>query len=146
MRSFGCHLIAGFYYLRPMPPYKDLKAWEHAQRLAIECVKAARRFPDYEQDGLANQFRRAAYSIPTNIAEGSAKKGSREYRRYLDIAAGSLAETETILGIAKELGYISPGDFARLDAVATDTGKTLYGLLRKIGSAAQKRERTQPRS
>jgi four helix bundle protein len=129
-----------------MPPYKDLKAWEHAQRLAIECVKAARRFPDYEQDGLANQFRRAAYSIPTNIAEGSAKKGSREYKRYLDIAAGSLAEVETILGIAKELGYVSPADFTQLDALATQTGKTLYGLLRKIGSSAQRGERTQARA
>lgn len=120
-----------------MPPYKDLKAWEHAHRLAIECVKAARRFPDYEQDGLANQFRRAAYSIPINIAEGSAKKGSREYRRFLDTAAGSLAELETILGIAKELGYIAPADFTRLDAIATETGKTLYGLLRKITAAAK---------
>jgi len=129
-----------------MPPYKNLKAWEHAQQLAIECVKAARRFPDYEQDGLANQFRRAAYSIPTNIAEGSAKKGSREYKRYLDIAAGSLAELETILGIAKELGYVAPADFTRLDTLATETGKTLYGLLRKIGGAATKGERTEASS
>jgi four helix bundle protein len=124
-----------------MPPYKDLKAWEHAHRLAIECVKAARRFPDYEQDGLANQFRRAAYSIPINIAEGSAKKGSREYRKYLDTAAGSLAEVETILGIAKELGYVAPGDFTRIDAIATEAGKTLYGLLRKITAAAHKGRR-----
>jgi len=129
-----------------MPPYRNLKAWEHAQRLAIECVKAARRFPDYEQDGLANQLRRAAYSIPINIAEGSARKGSREYKRFLDIASGSLAELETILGIAKELGYTSPADYANLDTLASETGKTLYGLLRKVGVAATKGERTQARS
>lgn len=127
-----------------MPPYRNLKAWEHAQRLAIECVKAARRFPDYEQDGLADQLRRAAYSIPINIAEGSARKGSREYKRFLDIASGSLAELETILGIARELGYIPVSDYTRLDAQASETGKTLYGLLRKIGAAA-KGERAQVR-
>jgi four helix bundle protein len=146
VRSSGYHSLCLHDHLWSMPPYRNLKAWEHAQRLAIECVKAARRFPDYEQDGLANQFRRAAYSIPTNIAEGSAKKGSREYRRYLDIAAGSLAEAETILGIAKELGYVSPADFTHLDALASETGKTLYGLLRKIGNTATKGERTQARS
>jgi four helix bundle protein len=129
-----------------MPPYRNLKAWEHAQRLAIACVKAARRFPDYEQDGLADQLRRAAYSIPINIAEGSARRGSREYKRFLDIASGSLAELETILGIAQELGYIPPADFTRLDTLASEAGKTLYGLLRKIGAAATKGDRTQARS
>lgn len=129
-----------------MPPYRNLKAWEHAQRLAIECVKAARRFPDYEQTGLADQLRRAAYSIPINIAEGSARKGSRDYKRFLDIASGSLAELETILGIAKELGYILTADFTRLDALASEAGKTLYGLLRKIGTAASKGERAQTKS
>ena len=78
-----------------MPPYRNLKVWQHAQRLAVECVKAARMFPEHEQDALADQLRRAAYSVPINIAEGSAKRGSREYTRYLDIARGSLAEVET---------------------------------------------------
>jgi four helix bundle protein len=125
-----------------MPPYRNLKAWEHATKLAVACVKAARRFPDYEQDGLADQLRRAAYSIPINIAEGSARKGSRDYKRFLDIATGSLAEVETILGIARDLGYVAPADYSRLDAQATETGKTLYGLLRKVGTAAAKGERT----
>ena len=127
-----------------MPPYKNLKAWEHAQRLAIECVKAARRFPDYEQDALADQFRRAAYSVPINIAEGSAKKGSREYKRFLDIASASLAEVETILGIATELGYVAPADSKRLEDIANETSKTLYGLLRKVGNAAQRQTAPKP--
>ncbi len=119
-----------------MPPYRNLKAWEHARRLAIECAKAARRFPDYEQDGLAGQLRRAAYSVPINIAEASAKKGARDYTRFLDGSAGSLAEVETILGIAAELGYVAPADYKRLEDVATETSKTLFGLLRKAGDAA----------
>src|SRR2546425_2207071 len=72
-----------------MAQYKTLKAWQHAQRLAIECVKAARAFPDYEQHALADQLRRACYSVPLNIAEGNTRQGSREYRRFLDTARGA---------------------------------------------------------
>jgi len=119
-----------------MPPYRNLKAWQHAERLTVESVKAARQFPDHEQDALANQLRRAAYSVPLNIAEGSAKRGSREYRRFLDTARGSLAEVETILEMARDLGYVALADYGRLEALATETSKTLYGLLRKICDAA----------
>src|SRR2546429_7285888 len=73
-----------------MADYKTLKAWQHAQRLAIECVKAARAFPDYEQHALADQLRRACYSVPLNIAEGNTRQGSREYRRVLETARGSV--------------------------------------------------------
>lgn len=125
-----------------MPPYRNLKAWQHAQRLAVDCVKAARQFPDCEQTGLADQLRRAAYSVPINIAEGSAKRGSREYRRFLDIARGSLAEIETIIEMAKDVGYLNPVEYGRLEAVATETSKTLYGLLRKIGESASRQPQT----
>lgn len=119
-----------------MAPYKTLKAWEHAHRLAVECSKAARHFPEYEQHGLADQLRRAAYSVPINIAEGSARRGSREYRKFLDTARASLAEAETILGLAGDLGYIHRDDHKRLEQIATETAKTLYGLLRKVSDAA----------
>src|SRR5205807_2813641 len=59
--------------------------------------------------------------VPLNIAEGSAKRGSREYRRYLDTARGSLAEVETMLGMAHSLGYLRPAEFGRLEALATET-------------------------
>ena len=121
-----------------MPPYRKLRAWEHAQRLAVECSKAARRFPDYEQGVLADQMRRACYSVPLNIAEGSARKGSREYRRFLDTAKGSLAELETIIDLSHDLGYMDDVTHTRLTDVATETGKTLYGLLRKISDAARR--------
>ncbi len=121
-----------------MPPYRNLRAWEHAQRLAVECSKAARRFPDYEQGVLADQMRRACYSVPLNIAEGSARKGSKEYRRFLDTAKGSLAELETIIDLSHDLGYMDDVTHSRLTDVATETGKTLYGLLRKISDAARR--------
>jgi four helix bundle protein len=119
-----------------MAPYRTLKAWQHAQRLAVECARAAKQFPDYEQESLASQLRRAAYTVVLNIAEGSAKRGSREYRRYLDTASASLAEVETALEIARDLEYVQAADYGRLEALATETGKTLFGLLRKITAAA----------
>lgn len=120
-----------------MAPYRTLKAWQHAQRLAIECAKAAKQFPDFEQDALADQLRRASYSVVLNIAEGAARRGSREYRRFLDTANGSLAEVETALGVARDLEYLTPVEFARLEAISTETGKTLFGLLRKITQAVR---------
>ena len=125
-----------------MAHYKTLKAWQHGQRLAIECSRAARNFPDYEQGALADQLRRACYSVPLNIAEGNTRHGSRECRQYLDTARSSLAEVETIIEMAKELEYVSLAEFGRLEALANETGKTLYGLLRKISDAAARTPRS----
>ena len=71
------------------------------ERLAVECARAAQQFPEYEQDALGDQLRRACYSIPLNIAEGSSRKGSRDYRKFLDTAWGSLAEVQTAIAIAR---------------------------------------------
>ena len=121
-----------------MPIHHTLKAWQHAQRLAVECVKAASRFPDFEQTALADQLRRACYSIPLNIAEGTTRRGTRDYRRFLDTAWGSLAEVQTALVIARDVGYIQLPEFARLEALATETSKTLFGLLRKISQVSDR--------
>jgi carbamoyl-phosphate synthase large subunit len=118
-----------------MAHYKTLKAWQHAQRLAIEGARASRRFPDYEQAGLADQLRRACYSVPLNIAEGNTRYGSRECRRFLDTARGSLAEVETILEMARELEYLPAADYGRLEALSSETGRTLWGLLKRVSGA-----------
>lgn len=119
-----------------MPHYKTLKAWQHAQRLAVESVKASRRFPDYEQANLADQLRRACYSVPLNIAEGNTRYGSCECRRFLDTARASLAEVDTIVEMARELEYVTPADYGRLEALSNETGRTLWGLLKRISGAA----------
>jgi four helix bundle protein len=72
--------------------YRDLKVWQHAVKLAVECARVAKRFPEEEQEGLADQLRRAAHGIPLNVAEGAARRGAREFRRFLDTARGSLLE------------------------------------------------------
>ena len=80
--------------------------------------------------------------IPLNIAEGSARKGTRDYRKFLDTAWGSLAEVQTALVMARDIGYLRAVEFGRLEALATETSKTLFGLLRKISQAA---DRPKPR-
>jgi four helix bundle protein len=115
-----------------MPNHHTLKAWRHAERLAVECAKAAQRFPDCEQRFLAGHLRQAAYSIPLTIADGCARKGTKEYRRLLTAAWSALAEVETVLAIARDVGYLQPAEFGRLEALATETSKTLFGLRRKV--------------
>lgn len=121
-----------------MASYRDLRAWQHAKRLSVEVGKAVQRFPEEERPVLGEQLRRAAYSVPLNIAEGASRKGSKEFRRFLDTARGSLAEVQSALEIADEMGYLADGEFERLDAIATETAKTLWGLLRKISDSLKR--------
>jgi four helix bundle protein len=119
-----------------MANFRSLKAWQHAQRLAIECGKVVRTFPDQRHNPLADQLLRASISVPLNIAEGCSRKGPREFRRFLDTARGSLAEVQTALELAKELEFLDVREYERLDGIATETAKTVWGLLRKLGDTA----------
>jgi len=82
-----------------------LEAWKRARELVLNVYKLTRTFPREEMFGLAAQIRRAAVSVPSNIAEGAAREGEREFAQYLNIARGSLSELETQLLIATDLGY-----------------------------------------
>ncbi len=86
-----------------MGAFRSLKVWQHAQKLAVECGKAVKHFPDADRAILGDQLKRAAISVPLNIAEGSARKGAKEVRRFLDTARGSLAEVQNALELAIEL-------------------------------------------
>ena len=121
-----------------MGAFRTLKVWQHAQRLAVEYGRAVKRFPDADRGILGDQLKRAAISVPLNIAEGSARKGAKEFRRFLDTARGSLAEVQNALELAVELECLSKDEYERLDAIATETAKTLWGLLRKIGASANR--------
>jgi len=118
-----------------MGSHRTLKAWQHAKILAVDCAKAAKRFPPEEQGALADQLRRAAYGAALNIAEGAGRRGSRDYRRFLDTARSSLDEVEAILEIASALGYFDLSTFARLEARRDEAAKTLYGLLRSVSAS-----------
>lgn len=83
--------------------YKELKVWQKADELAIEVYKATKRFPRDEIYGITSQLRRAALSVPTNIVEGYARKGDKELARFVNIAIGSMAETEYLLDFSKRI-------------------------------------------
>jgi four helix bundle protein len=90
--------------------HKDLEAWKQAMLLVEQVYKASARFPVQEVYGLTSQMRRAAVSVPSNLSEGAARNGSREYINFLGISLGSLAELETQSIIASRLGYADTAD------------------------------------
>jgi four helix bundle protein len=110
--------------------YRDLIAWQRSFALAIECYRVALTLPAYERFGLAS--RRAASSVPFNIAEGNGRMGTGDYVRFLRIAHGSLRELETHVLLAEALGYIDPATSNRLQGMAAETGKLLGGLIRSL--------------
>ena len=99
-----------------MQPYERLLAWQQCHSLALLVYRASDKWPVSERYALTSQVRRAAVSAPTNIAEGSAKKGKREFRRYLDIALGSLAEVSYLLLLARDLNLLSAIDWEEVEA------------------------------
>lgn len=99
-----------------------------AHQLALQVYEVTDGWPAHERYGLVIQIRRAALSAPTNIAEGSAKRGSRELRRYLDIALGSLSEVSYLLRFTRDRGILADADFKRLDDLRNQAGKLIWGL------------------
>jgi four helix bundle protein len=92
--------------VRKSRSYQDLQAWKAAINLVKEIYKVTERFPSSETYGLSSQIRRAAVSIPSNIAEGQGRNSSKEFKQFLSVSLGSLAELETQLIIAKEINYL----------------------------------------
>jgi four helix bundle protein len=115
---------------------KDLIAWRKAMDLVTEVYRVTRAFPRDELYGLTNQLRRAAVSVPSNIAEGQARFSQKEFHHFLSHARGSLVEIETQLMIAQNLEYIGTQDLASLLDKAAELGKILNGLIASIKSAA----------
>lgn len=111
-----------------MMPYERLTAWEKCHELALAVYDASDSFPKNEEYGLKSQARRAAYSAPANLAEGSAKQGNREFRRYIDISLGSLAELSYTLRFVKDRGILSQSKWRRLESLRQEAGKTTWGL------------------
>lgn len=113
-----------------MKDFRSLKVWEKAHPLALEVYRATRTFPDDERFGLTSQLRRAAVSIPANIAEGCGRAGGAELGRFLAIAMGSASEVEYHLFLARDLGYLSSADHDRLSAAVTEVKQMLASLIR----------------
>src|SRR5687768_7944121 len=106
-----------------MVPYERFDSWKLTHRLALAIYEASEQWPVCERYGITAQIRRAALSAPTNIAEGSAKKGAREFRRYLDIALGSLSEVSYLLRFSRDRGILQQDDFEALEDLRDQAGK-----------------------
>ena len=96
-----------------MGHFRDLKAWQHARKLAVLSKAAIARLPEAERDGLADQWRRAVYSVALNIADGASRRGVKDFRKHLDIARASLHEIEAIVDLVLALEYLRPDDLGR---------------------------------
>jgi four helix bundle protein len=109
-----------------------LDAWKQAMELVTEIYAETRTFPKEELYGLTSQIRRAAVSVPANIAEGAARAGRREFVQFLHIARGSLSELETLIRVASNLGYIEKTKAASLAGQTDGTSALLSGLIRSL--------------
>jgi len=112
--------------------YRNLIAWQKAKELALEIYRATRVFPKDELYGLTSQMRRAAISVPSNIAEGKGRHSHKELVQFLYRARGSLLELETQLSIAQELGYVDSTVSKHLGVLMAEEGRILNGLINRF--------------
>jgi four helix bundle protein len=116
-----------------MQRFTDLRVWQRSHKLVLDIYRLTRQFPSNETYGLTSQLRRAAASVPTNLAEGSKRLSNVEYARFVNIAEGSLAETEYLLMLSRDLGLLGQ------DA-ATATLKEVSQIARMLSALRTKVE------
>ena len=121
--------------------YRDLDVWRQAMKLAELCYKETSGFPSRETYGMASQIRRAAVSIPSNIAEGNSRRTRQAYLNHLSIALGSQSELETQIELSRRLELVSEKSAREILEVAEVVGRMLHSLIRSL---EQKGEQGQP--
>ena len=112
-----------------MKGFRNLIVWQKSHKLTLEIYKLPNCFPDEEKFGITTQIRRAAVSIPNNIAEGSGRKSDKEFSQFLSISLGSANEVEYLIELTKDLGYIKSEDIDELFALITEIQSMLYVLI-----------------
>lgn len=115
--------------------FRDLRVWQQAMELALEIYAGTTNFPKQEIYGLVQQMRRAAVSVPSNIAEGKGHSSDKDFRRFLFHARGSLMELETQILLAARLQYLSDEQARSLQNSATQVARSLAGLLNVLATA-----------
>ena len=112
--------------------YRELLAWQKSMDFVQHLYEATKSFPDHERYGLTSQIRRAAVSVPSNIAEGQGRGPGKDFDRFLYIANGSLFESETQILIAQRLSYISTDTADTLLEYCAEVGRLIHGLQKSI--------------
>jgi len=126
--------------------FHDLVAWQKSMELVTEIYKVSQKFPKEEMFGLTSQIRRAAVSIPSNIAEGRGKSSKGEFQQFLYHARGSLAEVETQLILATNLGYLEKQEISHIMDLISRVGRLLHGLLSAIKNPKPKTQNPEPKT
>ena len=117
--------------------YRDLRVWQIGIDVVGQVYEVTRRFPKSEVFGLTSQIQRAAVSVPSNVAEGHARGGTREFLHFITISLGSLAELETQLIIAHRLEYVDNETLGRVLLMCNDLGKMLRALQKSLKEKAR---------
>jgi len=112
--------------------YKKLIVWQKADELAYQVYLETKDFPKDEMYGITSQLRRAVVSIPTNIVEGVGRQGKRELKQFINIALGSLAETEYLLEFCYRLNYFNKDRYERLEELRRNVGGLLWNFYKSI--------------
>ena len=112
--------------------YKNVVAWQRAHELTLIVYRHTRYFPNEERFGLTSQLRRAAYSVPANISEGSGRDTNKDYLRFLVISLGSLKEVEYFLLLARDLEYLNKDEYDQLSEMVNATFGALQGLIKVV--------------
>lgn len=115
-----------------MRDYTKIEAWKRSDDLTVAIYERTRMFPKEEIYGLTAQLRRAAYSVPANIVEGSARESKRDYLHFLYIARGSLSETQYFLHLSHRLGYLSDSHYQILGEQVKVIFRCLHGLIQAV--------------
>jgi four helix bundle protein len=121
--------------------YKQLEVWQFAMDLAQQCYLATKQFPREELFGLTSQIRRAAVSIPANIAEGQGRAHTKEFLNHLSIARGSLMELETHLMLSQRVGLLEVAELEKLLAASDRISRMLSGLRKALQQKTEEWER-----
>ena len=112
--------------------YKKLIAWQKADNLAYHIYFATKNFPKKELYGITSQIRRAGLSVPANIAEGAGRQNRKEKKQFINIALGSLVETEYLLEFSLRLGFIDIEAYNNIELLRKSTGALLWGLYKSL--------------
>ena len=112
--------------------YKKVEAYKKAKEFTIYVYSLIRRIPSYEQHAICEQIRRAAVSIPSNIAEGQGRMSLKERIHFLEISYGSLTEVTCQLDISESLGYITPDELATAENMSVEVGRIMSGLRKAL--------------
>lgn len=115
-----------------MQTHENLLVWSKSVELCLSIYRITKNFPASEMYGITSQMRRAAVSIPSNIAEGRRRGTDADFRNFLRIAHGSLAELETQLFISNKLSFCGEKEFHAIKTQLTEVSKMLHGMIKKL--------------